>query len=98
MSNLDKLLHDAAAIARTIEPLVAFVAAAQAAVGIGGKNAATAIQVVDGALRALEGYASGQHTAEQATASMAKLLAALAADNADADAALAARFPDLVSP
>lgn len=96
MSALDTFLADAAKVARAIEPLVSFVSTAQVAVGLGGERAHQAIEMLDGALKALESYAAGHATAEQATAAMARLLDALVANNAAADAALDARFPGTV--
>lgn len=92
MSALETFLSDTAKIARTIEPIVSFIATVQAAVGIGGESATKAIGIVDGALKALEQYAAGHVTAEHAQASMAKLLDALAANDAAADAKLEERF------
>lgn len=93
MSALDTILTDVAKVARIIEPILAFVAVAQSATGVGGHSAETVLKVIDAAIKSLESAASGAITHDQAMAELARLKAGLVGNDAAADAALAAKFP-----
>lgn len=96
--SLDAFLSDAAKVAHAIEPLVAFVRVVRAATGIGGSSAEHALDVIDAALKSLDDHAAGKATAELTTQRIEALTATLAANNAAADAELAARFPGELPP
>lgn len=93
MSILTEYFDDLRAITPKAEPLVAVLEVAQAATGIGGPGAAAALKVIEAALQALGASVSGSMTHEQFQAQIAGLHSALGADQAEEDAALAAKFP-----
>lgn len=81
-------------IATKVEPYIAFVEVAQHAVGIGGAPAAGVIAVLKAGLDALANGSTGA-TADEVTAELrgllAKVAAGEAANDAEADAIVAAR-------
>lgn len=83
------------AIAAKVAPYVAFVEVAESATGIGGPPAVIAIGLIKAGIEALAKGASGAATADQVTAELRQLLAKVsageAADDAEADAIVAAR-------
>lgn len=85
---------DIRTIAAKVEPYVAFVEVAQHAVGIGGATAAGALAVIKAGLDALAKGGRG-HSADEITAELRGLLARVAAgeaaNDAEADAIVAAR-------
>lgn len=68
-------------------------AEAQRDTGLGGAVAAEILVVAKAAVAALQRIATGNVTPEQAASELDALKAGLAANDAAADAALAARFP-----
>jgi hypothetical protein len=92
MSAFDTVVTDVRKVAALIEPMVAVIAVAEAATGIGGPSADAAVQVIAAAIKSLTGIVEGKVTHDQALVSMSQLLASLATNDAAADAALAARF------
>lgn len=82
-------------IAAKVAPYVAFVAVAESATGIGGPPAAIAISLIKAGVDALAKGATGALTADQVTAELRALLtrvsATEAANDAAADAIVAAR-------
>lgn len=93
MSTLDTIMNDARKVAALIEPAFAVIAVVESALKIGGPGADAAVQVIEAALKSFAAVADGKVTADAALASLAALRGAVAADNAAADAALEARFP-----
>lgn len=94
MSNIiDTALAEARKIANLIEPAFALVSIAQSLTGLGGPVAATAIKVLDAAVKSFAAAAEGKITSAQALAELDKLKAMLVTNDAAADAALRARFP-----
>jgi len=90
--NIVDEIHD---IAAKVAPYIAFVEVAQSAVGIGGAPVAGALAVIKAGLDALAKGATGA-TADEVTAELRGLLvkvtAGEAADDAEADAIVAARM------
>lgn len=93
MSALETVLTDIQKVAAYIAPLVNMALVAEKATGIGGPTAEVAVEVIAAAVKSLSDVASGKITHDQALASMAALKAALASNDAAADAALEAKFP-----
>ena len=92
MSAIDTIITDVRGVVRLIEPALAVIAVAQAAIGVGGDSAETAIKAIRAALRSFEDVAAGAVTEAQALASLDELRRGLASNDAAADAALEARF------
>lgn len=91
---LETVLTDIRKVAALIEPMVAVIAVAEAATKVGGPSADAAVQAIAAAVKSLSGIVEGKVTHEQAMASLAALRSAIASNDAAADAALAARFPE----
>lgn len=92
MSAIDTILTDVRKVASLIEPIVAVIAVAETAVGIGGPAAEVAVQAIAAAIKTLASVADGAVTHEQAMDALTSLRTQLAANDAAADAALVARF------
>lgn len=86
-------LADIRRIANLIEPAFAIVELAQSITGLGGPRATEALRALDAAVKAFGAAADGKLTKDQVLDELARLRAALGANDADADAALTARFP-----
>lgn len=88
------IVDDIHNIAAKVEPYVAFVEVAQQAVGLGGPAVTGALAVIKAGLEALARGSTGA-TADEVTAELRGLLARVtageAADDAEADAIVAAR-------
>lgn len=82
-------------IAAKVDPYVAFVAVAESALGIGGPPVEIAVNLIKAGVDALAKGASGQSTPDQVVTELHALLARIkageAADDAAADAIVAAR-------
>jgi hypothetical protein len=91
--DIDKILSEASRVSKLIEPAFALVGVVQAATNLGGPMAATAIKVLEAAVKAIGAGAEGKLTNAQVMAELAKLKSMLASNDAAADAALRARFP-----
>lgn len=89
---IDSIVSDVKDALSIIEPALAVIAVAQAATGIGGVTAERAVSVIRAALKSFEDVATGAATRDQAMASLAELQAALASNDAAADAALESKF------
>jgi hypothetical protein len=87
MSILDDIRNEA----DKLKQYAAFVAAVQAATGIGGLPAAEVIAIIKAALGALASGASGALTTDQVMAELGALTSGEAADDAAAQAVLDAR-------
>lgn len=92
---MSTIVDDIHNIAAKVEPYVAFVEVAQQAVGVGGPVVTGALAVIKAALDALAKGSTGVVSADQVTAELRGLLARVtageAADDAEADAIVAAR-------
>lgn len=92
MSTVATILADIRKVAALIEPMVAVIAVAETATGLGGPAAEVAVQAIAAAIKTLSGVADGAVTHDQAMDALTSLQTQLAANDAAADAALAARF------
>jgi len=93
MSALTAIENKLRAISPELEDVLAVLRVVQSATQLGGSSAATALTVLDAALKALEAGASGAITHEQLMQQLTQAHADLAGDRAAEDAALAAKFP-----
>lgn len=91
---MSSIVDDIHSIAAKVAPYIAFVEVAQRAIGIGGAPVAGALAVIKAGLDALAKGSSGA-TADEVTAELRALLARVAAgeaaNDAEADAIVAAR-------
>ncbi len=94
MSEITAITERLRSISPDLEDVVAVLQVIQAATKLGGPVAATALAVIDAALRGLESSASGAITHEDLMMQLGKAHEDLQVDRATEDAELAARFPD----
>ena len=94
---LNGLRSELAHLSPKIDPILTLLEVAQAASGVGGPGAATALKVLQAAFDAFASQQAGTMTSEQLTAQLAALKAeigtAIPQIEADQDAALGAKFP-----
>lgn len=92
---MSAIIDEIQAIAAKVAPYLAFVEVAESALGLGGPPVAGALAVIKAGLDALAQGSSGALTADEVTAELHALLARVsaseAADDAEADAIVAAR-------
>lgn len=94
---IESLRGELAHLSPKIDPLMALLEVAQAATGVGGAGAATALRVLQSALDAFAGMQAGTMTSDQLSDKLTELKAEIASATpqieAEQDAALAEKFP-----
>lgn len=94
MSQLTALEAKLRAISPELEAVVSVLQVAQSVTGLGGKSAATGLQVLAAALQALESQAAGAITHQQLLDQLHEAHDTLATNREAEDVELAARFPE----